>query len=275
VYAESCDTCITLAAGDQLPDVGKLVESVAATIQALHDEGKYTWEDLFAKPEYNQTIISYAKILSKSITGKIEKDLPEEMLKALQVDINVFSHLRAHSFLSEASINLVDEKGNIKPFRQFEKDIQKLNVAYNQNYLEAEYQFARDSAQMAYNWSQTSNEYWLQYRTMLDDKVGDDHAPLHGITLPRTDIFWDKYFPPNRWRCRCKAPEVLPDKYEKSDSAKAQELGDKATTELDKNGKNRLEIFRYNPGKEQVIFPPKHPYHKVKDGNKVAKKAKE
>lgn len=258
-----------------MPFVEDLVKSVAATIKALHNEGKYTWEDLFAKPEYNETIIQYAKILGKSITGKIATDLPEEMRKALEVDINVFSHLRTHSFLSEASIGLVDEKGVIKPFYKFEKDIQKLNVAYNQNYLEAEYQFARDSAQMAYNWSQMSDEYELQYRTAQDERVREAHAILHNITLPKEDPFWSEYFPPNGWRCRCTTKEVLPGKYEQTDSALANEKGDKATTELDKNGKNRLAIFRFNPGMDKVVFPPGHPYRKVKDANKVVKLASE
>jgi hypothetical protein len=48
-----------------------------------------------------------------------------------------------------------------------------------------------------------------------------------------------------------------------SDSNTAQELGEKATTQITKDGSNALAMFRYNPGKQGVIFPPKHPYSKA------------
>jgi len=54
--------------------------------------------------------------------------------------------------------------------------------------------------------------------------------------------------------------EVLADDYTKSDSKKAQEKGEKATTIIGKSGKNKAEMFRFNPGKEKKIFPPKNAY---------------
>jgi hypothetical protein len=44
---------------------------------------------------------------------------------------------------------------------------------------------------------------------------------------------------------------VLPGKYPASNTASATELAEKAVPE----------IFRYNPGRQGVIFPPKHPYY--------------
>lgn len=71
------------------------------------------------------------------------------------------------------------------------------------------------------------------------------------------------------------AVEVLKDKYPESDSEASIKKGDKATTRLGKDGKNRMEIFRFNPGKEKVIFPPNHPYSKVLSAGKVIEKATE
>ena len=48
--------------------------------------------------------------------------------------------------------------------------------------------------------------------------------------------------------------------------------GEKATTKLNKDGKNTLDIFRFNPGKKGVVFPPKHPYNKVAGADKVKRK---
>jgi hypothetical protein len=52
-----------------------------------------------------------------------------------------------------------------------------------------------------------------------------------------------------------------------SDSAEAIAKGDKATTQLAKDGSNAGAMFRYNPGKQGVIFPPKHPYSKATPAN--------
>ena len=66
--------------------------------------------------------------------------------------------------------------------------------------------------------------------------------------------------PPNGWNCRCTTVEVLASDYSKSDSSKAIAAGEKATTQIGKNGKNKAEMFRFNPGKEKKIFPPKNAY---------------
>ncbi len=88
----------------------------------------------------------------------------------------------------------------------------------------------------------------------------EDHAALAGTTLPKTDPFWDSYYPPNGWRCRCVAVEVLARNNKRSDSKEAIEKGEKATTQINKAGANKLAMFRFNPGKQQKLFPPKNSY---------------
>lgn len=195
------------------------------------------------------------------------------MLAKLQNDTFIFSGLRTHAQLLEASSLLIDEKGQIRGFDSFANEFNKINKNYNQNYLDAEYLFAINSSQSAANWAalDENGRYDLQYRTANDDRVRDSHRILHNITLPVNNEFWLSYYPPNGWRCRCTAVEVLKAKYEIFDSEKAIKLGKQATTQIGPDGKNRLEIFRFNPGAEQKVFPPKHPYNKVK-GAEVVKK---
>jgi hypothetical protein len=97
----------------------------------------------------------------------------------------------------------------------------------------------------------------LQYRTAGDSHVREEHALLHGTTLPVDDPFWDKYFPPLGWNCRCTAVQVRKDKYPVSDSTTALQAGERATES------KKQQIFRFNPGKEGKVFPPKHPYYKT------------
>lgn len=204
--------------------------------------------------------------------GLQDNEVPEEMLKALQQDVYIFSALKTHAQLYEASRQLVDENGKVRSFAQYKQEYKQINQAYNKNYLEAEYEFAIASAQSVQKWvkiEQNKDRYNLQYRTAGDERVRVSHRALDRITLPPSDTFWSSYYPPNGWRCRCIAIEVLKDKYETSDSTKANEEGNKATTQIGTNGKNRLEIFRFNPGKDKVIFPQNHPYRKIQDANKV------
>lgn len=160
----------------------------------------------------------------------------------------------------------MDAEGKVRSFDAFRQDVLKLNDTYNRHYLKAEYQFATQSAIMAGKWADYEDgagRYNLQYRTAKDDHVRQSHRVLDETTLPLDDPFWDKFYPPNGWRCRCTTVEVLPHKYPLSDPDKARAAGEQATTQLDKNGKNTLAIFRFNPGKEKVLFPPTHPYTKV------------
>jgi SPP1 gp7 family putative phage head morphogenesis protein len=197
--------------------------------------------------------------------------MPEQMQKALQSDAFLFGSLKANAQLFEASQLLLNEDGTIKPYKELAGEFDRLNVLYNQTYLESEYQFAINSSEMAAKWSElgSSNRYMLQYRTADDTRVRDTHKSLHNVTLPKEDPFWNSFYPPNGWRCRCTVVEVLKDKYEASESDKSIKAGEKATTEIGKDGKNRLEIFRFNPGKEQKLMPPKHPYNKVAGANNV------
>ncbi len=44
-----------------------------------------------------------------------------------------------------------------------------------------------------------------KYSTVGDDRVRDEHAILEGVTLPKDDPFWQRFYPPNGWNCRCQA----------------------------------------------------------------------
>lgn len=110
---------------------------------------------------------------------------------------------------------------------------------------------------MAARWKEfekDGEDYYLQYRTAGDARVRKTHQRLHGITLPITSKFWDKYFPPNGWNCRCTVVQVRKNKYPLSDETQAMNLGSQATA-----GKHQ-EMFMYNPGKKMTTFPAYNAY---------------
>ncbi len=150
-----------------------------------------------------------------------------------------------------------DENGERKPFERFLNDVQKIDSTYNSNYLRAEYNFVQSSAEMAAKWEQFAEDgdrYNLQYRTAGDGKVRPEHAALNGVTLPPSDPFWEEYYPPNGWNCRCTVVQVRKQKYPATPHDEAMALGEEA---LQRDTKG---IFHFNPGKEEKTMPDYNPY---------------
>ncbi|MDO4763847.1 MAG: ADP-ribosyltransferase [Flavobacteriaceae bacterium] len=236
----------------------------------LYSQKSYKPEDLMQVAEFREVVEATADVFNSAIPHEV----PKEMRDYLEKDVFIFSGLKTHSQLTEARSFLKDSKGNITPYHLFEQKVLKLNEKYNRYYLEAEYEFAVHSAQSAANWAnlqENTERYWLEYRTAGDERVRASHASLNGICLPKNDAFWTEYYPPNGWRCRCVAVEVLAREKTISDPQKAKELGDKATTQISANGKNKLAMFRFNPGAEKKVFPPNNTYTKVVGANEVKK----
>lgn len=240
--------------------------------QKVYDEGGFDLP-LMNTPEAKAVIAETARILSEAISNGIPHEVPATLRYALENNAFIFSGFKTFHSLREVGLSMVTEKGSVKPFEEFLVDVKKVNEKYNQNYLYAEYNHAVGTSLMAVKWNdftQDGDRYNLQYRTAGDDRVREEHAALHGITLPINDPFWDKYFPPNGWNCRCTAVQVRKNKYPTSDPAKAMEAGDNCTSGI------KREMFRYNPGKTMELFPPKHPYKKVpKAAKKVVEKVTE
>lgn len=271
LYACSCGDCEhdgTQHLALDLKDRFKpLLTAVEKAFKILHKKGRYLPEDLETTPEYLNVIRQTNGLLSRALE---DNDLSEGMVKSLEGDIWMFSGLKTHAELFEASRQLLTEDRKIKSFARFSKDVQGVKESHRK-YLEAEHDFAVGSVLMAERWDNftDSERYYLQYRTAADDRVRKSHQMLHNTTLPKDDPFWDRFFPPNGWRCRCTTVEVLASFNKASNPKKAKEQGEKATSRIGKGGKNKLEIFRFNPGKSKVVFPPTHPYHKVQGADKA------
>lgn len=204
------------------------------------------------------------RVLKRGVdAGIADNVIPGEMAQSLDHDTFVFSGMKVYNEVKEGSLRLRDENGNVKPFQSFLNDVERIDRQYNESYLNAEYNFAIHSAQMAAKWAdfeRDGDDYLLQYRTAKDDLVRAEHAALDDTTLPVNDPFWDKYIPPLAWNCRCTTVQVNGGKYPESNSADAIEKGERATVQIGSDGKNKLEMFRFNPGKQKVVFPPGNAY---------------
>ena len=183
--------------------------------------------------------------------------MAEVSVQRLKESNYVFSGIKVFHELNEAFPSMLDDNNELRPFEDFLNDVQKVNNTYNGSYLKTEYNFARQSSLSAARWKQFEKDgdrYNLQYRTAYDDRVRTSHRKLEGITLPPSSKFWNDYFPPNGWNCRCTVVQVRKDKYPESDEQKAIDLGSQATA-----GRHQ-EMFKFNPGKAMTTFPAYNAY---------------
>ena len=210
--------------------------------------------DILEDPRSQNFVERHASVLDSSFqTVKMS----DTMRRRLTRSNYIFSGMKTFHELNEAFPSLLDENGNRKSFERFLNDILKIDKTYNSNYLRAEYNFVQTSAQMAAKWEEfmeDGDRYNLQYRTANDSKVRPEHAAMHGITLPLSDPFWEEFYPPNGWNCRCNVVQVRKSKYPATNHDEAMALGELAT------GKDSKGIFRFNPGKEEKCVPDYNPY---------------
>lgn len=232
-------------------------ETIDNLAKWLH-EIKEVKPDIMTDPNAANIVNTTADRLIKPLQDlNISQEIHPELTIGLLNNTFHFSGFKGYNLLKAASLLLIDKNGGFKPFEQFKQEILKIDSTYNINYLNAEYNMAIAAVQMANKWKEfqaDGDRYNLQYRTAFDEKVRETHRPLHHITLPINDPFWQYYFPPNGWGCRCNVVQVRKKKYPVSDPQLAMALGDEATNTP------KLKLFRFNPGINEKIFPDNHPY---------------
>lgn len=220
----------------------------------FHQEGGSLRIEVIGQEKVQDFIRSHAQVLDNAV--KFEP-MSQTMRHRLERSNYIFSGMKTFHELNEAFPSLLNPDGTRKPFEEFLNDVQKIDRTYNHNYLRAEYNFAQAAGSMAAKWErfqQDGDRYNLQYRTANDDHVREEHAALHGVTLPPSDSFWAEYYPPNGWNCRCTVVQVRKSKYPVTPHDEAMALGEAAT------GKDPKGIFHFNPGIEQKAFPDYNPY---------------
>jgi SPP1 gp7 family putative phage head morphogenesis protein len=233
----------------------QLSELFDGMMQTLfRQQGAHLDIEVLETPKMQEFIEAHASVLDSSFEKVKMSDL---MRRRLTRSNYIFSGMKTFHELNEAFPSLLDEDGSRKPFERFLNDVRKIDEKYNGNYLRAEYNFVVSSAEMAARWEgfmEDGDRYHLQYRTANDGKVRPEHAAMHGITLPPSDSFWEEFYPPNGWNCRCTVIQVRKSKHPATDHEEAMALGELAT------GRDSKGIFRFNPGKEGKSVPDYNPY---------------
>ncbi len=247
---------LSLASGDSvcLPneEVSKGFKDAMKVL--FHQKGSSFSIDILADKNVQGLIEAHTSVLDRNLQRLEMSDLMRQRLTRSNY---IFSGIKTFHELNEAFPSLLDSNGNRKTFEAFLNDVRKIDKTYNSNYLRAEYNFVQSSAEMAAKWerfSEDGDRYNLQYRTANDSKVRPEHAALNGVTLPPSDPFWEEYYPPNGWNCRCTVVQVRKSKYPATPHDEAMALGEEA---LQRDTKG---IFHFNSGKQNKTVPDYNPY---------------
>lgn len=203
----------------------------------------------------------YAKYFSGAISdafgdsAALDFDSPDAaMIQSLRSNVFHFSAAKNRSEIVSLSALLRDAKGKLRPFKEFKVEASKVVDEYQGAWLRTEYDTAVNSATLAARWGEFEDDDVLVFRTAGDSRVREEHRLLDGIAKPKTDKFWDIYYPPLSWNCRCTI--------ETTQSGRVTADEQIPPTAIDGVPK----MFRGNFAKEGVLFPPNHPYYKSNNG---------
>ncbi|NJB36380.1 DUF935 family protein [Croceivirga sp. JEA036] len=100
-----------------------------------------------------------------------------------------------------------------KSFEEFYQMAKPRTELYNTAWLQTEYATAVLTGEAAATYQRLKAQidlfpYW-KYTTVGDELVRPAHRLLDGLILPATDKIWQKLFPPNAWRCRCRVVPLM------------------------------------------------------------------
>jgi SPP1 gp7 family putative phage head morphogenesis protein len=182
---------------------------------------------------------------------KIDKeDKDYKMMQQLRESVYSFAAFKNYHNIADMVDAMTDENDVVRSFSDFKEVAQGINTIYNETWLESEYNTSIGTAQMAARWGELWAERedfpYLQYVAINDERTREAHAALDGVTLPITDSFWNSFFPPNGWNCRCDVIALA-----EADEVQPESLP--STEEVPMT-------FRHNAGKDGDLFGEKHPY---------------
>jgi len=175
-----------------------------------------------------------------------------DLLEDFRVNTYLFSGAKTFQEVKTIQSFIVNKEGFVRPFNEFKEDALQVYGQYNTAWLEAEFNTAIARSRSGRDWleAKAGEEAtpFLKYFTIGDDLVRKDHVELDGVIQPVNSKYWNKYYPPNGWNCRCKVQRLPASRV------------DQATEITEANSPELPVLFNNNPGKTRLIYNGKHPY---------------
>lgn len=242
---------ITLADG---PDAG-LVAAVESMLEDIYSGALAA--GMIHEGYYNYVAGKLSQAVAEGLGGTTfgADDYCNTLKAYLDEDIYAFSGARSLTMRKLYASFLTDENGEVRSFAQFKSKIAGIDTIYNVSHLKTEYNHAIASAQMAEKWESLKDFPMLEYRTVGDGRVRDEHALLDGLVLPPDHKRWRTIWPQNDWNCRCTVVPAATD---------ATATPDKKVKQLEKAAKIPA-YFQKNVGIDKVAFGKDHAYYRISE----------
>ncbi len=212
---------------------------------------------------FNETWNIFNQATDEGFGFRTYTDPDFDFYQKLRYNNAVFAAFRTHRFQNDMAAQLLDKDGKLKPFDQFEKDVQPIADHNVHQWLRTEYDTAVIRAHQAADWEQfrqvkdiLPNLRWMPTTSINPDLIHKQYWSIR-LTLPQDHPFWNHHRPGDRWNCKCSL--------EATDDAVTTESN--VPKEKDKPDKG----LDNNPGKDARIFSDTHPY--IEHSNKGAEKA--
>ncbi len=235
----------------------------ALTIQKGFEKG--------IKKKFDRNVVMAVLVPKKLINEYEDIDL----MPSIRRNINLFSGAKCLNELVSAREKLLDKDGSLRSFNDFNIDAEEIHTQYD-SWLATEYDTAVKQGVSAYDYLKAQERKealpYLQYVTVGDDRVREEHEELDGIIKPVDDEFWDEHMPPTDWNCRCVTIQlsegIVTEDDDMTDEQKYILTGDeKYKSEKTEGLKPLPDLFKMNPAKDKYIFKEKgnskHPYFKI------------
>jgi len=226
------------------------MEEALTMVRSVY-QGDYKANEVDAKAvsEYDTKFTEALKTGWEKAGSKIDFDSPDEkMLQKLKDNVWQFSAAKNKEELNQLNALLRDEKGKLRTWTSFKEEAIKVTKDFKERYMRVEYDMAVNASYSAARWEDYDDDSVLVYTTAGDDRVRESHEELDGITLPKNHPFWDTYYPPNGWNCRCTTFPTTTRRRTPDDDIPYGVID------------NVPPMFRTNIAKEGLVFPKRHPY---------------
>lgn len=223
---------------------------MGALIKKIFKERKVDIDEQLYRDTFKQLNNGIEKGYGKPSMSTEYRDDRLPVMQMMKKNAATFAIFKNHHQINDMVAALRDPKtGKLRNWSQFKREAQIINKQYNVNWLNAEYKTAVRSAKMARKWENLQRDKdvypYLTYKTQGDARVRKAHKELEGVTYPIDHEFWNTFYPPNGWRCRC---TVEP----------SREPGN--TDYTSPSDKDMPPMFHGNVGKSGEIYGKEHPY---------------
>lgn len=251
LYGQRCDRCGGFTnAADQ-----KITFSPEALTKGLEEIFKgMNVRDEIQQDIFHETLRLFNLAAAKGISEAYDEEaITDEFLEQIRHNNEVFSAFRTHRMQNDIAKQLLDEKGQLKPFYKFKKDVEPLTGKYCDQWLNTEYNTAIIRAHRAAEWKhfETEKDVYPNLRWMPTTSINPD--PVHEsfwsrkLTLPIDDPFWSHHQPGERWNCKCSCEQT---DEPVNDLGVHEGMKDTANTGL-----------HGNPAETGKLFSEDHPYY--------------